>query len=172
MKKFRVLAWMVTGVLLGSLLFWVLSYGIAQAKGSSAEKIRTEYQRLQQRRSQLEKSRERLEAWEGVPARLETFRKKTIPAFDRFPAFRDELQQRISESGLTPLRLTYRMRPVQQNLQRVTLEFSLSGPYAAIKRFIYGVENQAEMVYLKSVRLRRTENDVIANFIMEAYFAR
>lgn len=172
MRKFRVLAWLIMGVLAGSLLFWAISYGIVQARGSSAERTRLEYQRLEQRRDQLEKSRERLEAWKRVPAELSAFRRKTIPGFDRFPAFRDELQKRVSESGLTPLRLTYRMRPVQQNLQRVTLEFSLSGPYAAIKRLIHGVENQAEMVYLKSARLRRAENDVIANFVMEAYFAR
>ncbi|MBN1196357.1 MAG: hypothetical protein JXA62_03035 [Candidatus Aminicenantes bacterium] len=172
MKKFRVLAWLITGVLAGSLLFWALSNGILQARGSTADRMRLEYQRLVQRRDQLKKSRERLEAWKRVPAELSAFRQKTIPGFDRFPAFRDELQQRVSESGLTPLRLTYRMRPVQQNLQRVTLEFSLSGPYAAIKRLVHGVETQAEMVYLKSARLRRTENDVIANFVMEAYFAR
>ncbi|HDP95406.1 MAG TPA: hypothetical protein ENN40_08625 [Candidatus Aminicenantes bacterium] len=172
MKKFRVLAWLITGVFAGSLLFWVTGYGMAQAKGSSAERLRSEYQLLQQRRNQLKKKRETLDAWKRVPAELDAFRTKAIPAFNRFPAFRDDLQRRISESGLTPLRLTYRMRPVQQNLQRVTLEFSLSGPYAAIKRLIHGVENQAEMVYLMSVRLRRTESGVIANFLMEAYFAR
>lgn len=172
MRALRLVAWLATGVLAGSLLFWIISFGLARASGGAGEKTRMELQRMQQQRVRLEESRGQLDAWRSVPDGLKAFRARAIPGFDQFPAFRSDLQRRISESGLKSLRLTYRMRPVERNMQRVTLEFSLSGPYAAIKRFMHGVENRPGMVYLQSARLRRVESEVVAVFVMEAYFAR
>jgi len=172
MKRLRFLAWLTIGVLVAAMFFFGVGRVIALARDSSRDRMHKEYQKLRQNHEQLLESRELLTEWQDVPEKLAKFRKKNIPAFDRFPVFRDDLQRRISESGLTPLRLTYRLRPVRRDLQRVTLEFSLSGPYAAVKRFAHGVESQAEMVYLLSVRLHQKEGMVIANFVMEAYFAR
>jgi len=172
MKKLRVLAWITTGLLVAAFVFWAVGRGIASARYSSGDRAKTELAELRQHQDSLAKSRDLLEAWRNAPAQLEEFRSTTIPDFDRFPAFRDNLQKRMSGSGLKPLKLTYRMRPVGGDAKLVTLEFSLSGPYAAVKRFIHEVESQPEMVYLRSVRFRRTDSGLIASFVMEAYFAR
>ncbi len=172
MKRFKIFVWVVMGILISALLFWIFSHGVMRAQRASARTARARLAALETRRDSLRKTEAQKEAWEQVPAELERFNQGTIPSFDEFPDFRNQLQRRISGSGLTTLKFTYSMRPVQNRLQRVTLEFSLSGPYAAIKRFVYQTEQQKEMVYLKSIQMRKTREGIISNFSMEAFFER
>jgi len=166
------LSWITIGLLAAAFVFWAVGRGIASARYSSGDRAKTELAELRKRQESLASNRDLLQAWRNAPDQLEEFRSATIRDFGHFPVFRDNLQRRMSGSGLKPLKLSYRMRPVGGDAKLVTLEFSLSGPYAAMKRFIHEVESQPEMVFLRSARIRRTDNGVIASFVMEAYFAR
>lgn len=130
---------------------------------------------LMQRRAGM--SRSETDGSNMVPARmsdqLQSFYRQ-VAAYEKFPDFIKQLYQYSENSGLNIQRITY--RPQKTDLStviRYDLEFSVTGTYLQIKKFLQALENWPQLVVVEQVRLaaQQPERDaVVLSIRLAAYF--
>lgn len=90
---------------------------------------------------------------------LAAFR-EAIPPREEFTAWLGELFALAGKAGLSIDRVQYDPKEVaEKGLLRYTLNFSVAGSYAEIKRFIFSLEQSPRIVVIEEVSLSRGEQN-------------
>ncbi len=155
----------MAALLLLNLLGWII---IAQIIAPKVEVARRALSQEQQRQRQQRIST-------GVPMQsgsgfrrgsieLERFRERLLNTGE-LTIFLGELYMLATENGLDIDRISYQPEPLQeQDMLRYTLNFSVTGTYGEIKKFIYGLEHSERIIILDRMSLRggQAEQDQVA----------
>lgn len=107
--------------------------------------------------------------WQRLPEELRRFRERTLITLDGFAAFRRELNLCLDDNGLRAANIAFKFEKRQGGMQPVTMQFSLSGSYRSLKKFIYDMERKPQMAFFRKIDMSRSGDDVGAHFTMEAY---
>jgi len=108
-----------------------------------------------------------------VTERLQSFYRQ-IAAYGTFPDSIQQLYQYSENSGLNIERISY--RPQQTDLKtvlRYELEFSVTGQYREIKKFLQALEGWSQLVVVEKVRLaggQPARDAVVLSIRLAAYF--
>jgi hypothetical protein len=168
MKAYRIilasllaLAALAAAALLLSLAAGTLQDLRRQARGGQPSALRL--QELELARAAAEHGE-----WQRLPEELRRFRERTLISLDGFAAFRRELNLCLDDNNLRAANIAFKFEKRQGGLQPVTMQFSLSGSYRSLKKFIYDMERKPQMAFFRTIDMSRSGDDVSARFSMEA----
>lgn len=172
MRKNEILVYIFLALFLLSTLFLVISLGYTSLEKISAQSLDDRMQELQNKEVEFSKLEQKGEEWQNIDQTYEQFKTDFLLQYEKFSDFRNQLESIFQTNMLTSERKNYRINNLPGGIVRVTLDFNLTGSYRDIKKFLYTIEEDQRMVFLKNVSLTKTKNGVIGNFAMEAYFVR
>lgn len=84
--------------------------------------------------------------------------RRFLPEDRGFPAVRDALETMAMQAGLRVQNFTYAYEAVKiPPVQSLSVQFSLTGGYEQIRRFIQSIETAPQFLILESIRLRSSQ---------------
>jgi Tfp pilus assembly protein PilO len=108
-------------------------------------------------------------AWRELPGVLQKFHKDNILSMDEFAVFRRDLDSRLAANGLQPSRIDFAFGNSQDNIRKISVNFSLEGSYRSLKKFIFDMEAGSRMVFFTSLQMSAAAATVKGAFTLEVY---
>lgn len=108
-------------------------------------------------------------AWQELPGVLKKFRREQFLSLDEFAAFRRDLDASLAANGLQPPRIDFAFGGSQGDIRKITAQFSLTGSYRSLKRFIFDMEAKKKMIFFPSLHLSAAGDAVKGAFTLEVY---
>lgn len=168
MKKYRVilasllaLAALASGALLLSLGWGAIQDLRRQGRSGQQAALRLQEQELARTAAEHEE-------WQRLPKDLRRFRERFIVTLDGFASFRRDLNLCLDDNNLRAANISFKFEKRQGALQPVIMQFTLSGPYRSLKKFIYDMERKPKMAFFRSIDMSAGGDAVTARFSMEA----
>lgn len=112
---------------------------------------------------------ERHAEWQRLPRELSRFRREQLISMEEFAAFRRDLNLCLDDNGLAAPDITLQFSPGLAQTRRVRMNFSLSGPYRSLKKFIYDMEQKPLLHFFEVIELTGSGAAVQGRFTLEAY---
>ncbi len=168
MKKYRIIlaSLLALAALAAAALLLSLAYGAFQDLRRQGRGGQQAALRLQQQ--ELARTAAAHDEWRRLPEELRRFRERTLITLDGFAAFRRELNLCLDDNNLRAANIAFKFEKRQGGMQPVTLQFTLSGGYRSLKKFIYDMERKPQMAFFRTIDMNRSGDDVSARFSMEA----
>lgn len=170
MKRFRIallLLLSVSALCAAALLF---SLVLASASGSSRQARLEKQAAMQAQQRELQELRRDHREWQELPAALQRFRRERIYSLDGYAAFRRDLNVCLDDNGFPAPSISLQSAGASGRLRRVSLQFTLDGPYRSLKKFIYDMERKPRMHFFQRIDMSSIADKVRCSFAMEVYF--
>ena len=97
---------------------------------------------------------------------------QTIPPYQEFTALIEELLVLSNDAELNIEQISYRSEMMKDSpLLKLDLNFSVSGNYADIKKFVYSLEQSVRLLAIKQISLQSESSEAVnVRLSLETYF--
>ncbi len=97
---------------------------------------------------------------------------QSIPPYQEFTALIEELLVLSNDAGLNIAQISYSSEMMKDSpLLKLDLNFSVSGDYADIKKFIYSLEQSIRLLAIKQINLQSKSSEAVnLRLALETYF--
>ncbi|MEN8152735.1 MAG: type 4a pilus biogenesis protein PilO [Acidobacteriota bacterium] len=173
MDKNKIVIYAALSTFLISIVLIITSFFYTSLKKISVKNIDSRYDTFQARSNEFEKLNNTYIDWQNVGSDFKSFKDKYLIKFDDFPRFRKNLKLAFTRNYLTEtgFKLNY-STVLKGELIRTEINFKLSGQYKNIKKFIFDISKMDKIVFFRSVKLQKTNKNIIGDFFMEVYLVK
>jgi len=172
MNRWRPVVFTVLGVTVLSLLFLLFSVLYTTVGIPSEKAITRQLGVLKQRQQAFLKLEQSLRDWRDVEQTYHGFLEKRLYRFAQFPEFRSQVNSLLNRTNLKVTRFNYQIRQALEGIVRVSMNFVVAGDYRRVKRFLYDIERERNILFVRQLSLSQSESDIQGRIVMEAYFVR
>jgi Tfp pilus assembly protein PilO len=144
------------------------SLAYAAARGSARQARLGQRSALQQQEAELGSMRAEHDEWRRLPDDLQRFRRERLFSLDDFAAFRRELNLCLDDNGFPAPAIALQFGPARFGMRPVSLQFTLSGSYRSLKKFLSDMERKPRLQWFERVELTASGETVVGRFQMEA----
>ena len=172
MKKKKITAIVSVAILFLAGLFFVGAFAISSIEAISVQRLDSKIIELAEIEKKFKKLNSKYNEWKNIITIYADFKSKYFIPFRNLNIFKQNLEGIINRNSLEVLKNKSQINDIKNEFAKVTISLYLAGPYRLMKRFIYEIEKQREIIYIRSVELKKQENGCLGEFILEAYFVR
>jgi Tfp pilus assembly protein PilO len=172
MKKINITIYSLLGIFLVALLFFLFSLSYFSIKTISQTTLQTRFNELNTRKDELLGLKKSHEEWQHIEDEYKSFTAQYCINYSNFVNFRKTLDQKILQNGLEASRFQTNRRDIIKGLEKMTYNFSVTGDYKNLKKFLYEVETLDQMIFLTDLELSRTRHGIKGSLSLEVYFAK
>jgi Tfp pilus assembly protein PilO len=169
MKKSKLLVMVLLGLLFLSVAGCLFSFVYVSLQDLSRQNRLRAFRDFGRQEKAAQVQEQEYRAWQKLPLLLQEFRKDNILNMNEFAAFRLSLDSSLAANGLRPPSIGLTFDDKQENIRKVTLNFSLEGRYHDLKKFIYEMEAKTKMHFFTSMQLSAGAAAVRGAFKLEVY---
>jgi len=170
----KLIAYGLSGLFALSVIFCVLSLAYSSFERISGQSLNEKFAELELKRGAAMALKKKHDDWQNISTRIIDFSKQYLMSMDDYSRFRRDLNTLLQKNRLQS------QREFQPNYKRmlkkyfcVEVNFTASGTYPDLKRFIYDLSTQEKMVLLKRMTFNRKDlNQIIVKFVLEVYIAK
>jgi len=172
MKKINIIIYTVSAFFVLSVLFLLISFGYSSLEKLSVGTLDDQAKELEKKEAQFNELEMSGKEWKNIDQIYAQFKEGHLLKFSEFPEFRNQLETMLQQNSLESLRKGYNIKNLFEGIVQVTIDFSVQGSYANIKRFIHLIERDPKMVFFRSLNLNKGKTDIMGKLSMEAYFVK
>lgn len=173
MKKNKIAIYTTLIIFSFSVVLILASFFYTSLKKISVKNIDSHYDTFQTGSKEFEKLIRSFKDWTNIESDFNRFKDKYIIKFGDFPLFRKNLKLTFDRNSLTELDFKINYSEILKGvLIRSGIDFKLSGKYSDIKKFIFDISKMEDIVFFRSLRLKKTNKNIIGNFYLEVYLVK
>ena len=174
MKKNKFIIYAFSGLLVVSFLFAFFSFLYSSFENVSARSLD---ERISYREKEIlaeKKKRASIGRWGNIEKEYKKFKTDYLMKMDEFSTFRNELNGLFLKNRLTSKGVNHRYKRIFRDVDKVEINFSVTGTYPNIKQFIHDINSKKKMIIIKSIQFKKNKNagNGLVKFLMEVYLAR
>ena len=156
-----------------SAMLVVASVFYTSLKKISVKNIYSHYDTFQTGSEEFERLNRSYIDWTNIESDFNLFKDRYLIKFVDFPLFRKNLKLNFDRNSLEALDFKISYSEILKGvLIRSGINFKLSGKYSNVKKFIFEISKMKNMVFFRTVRLRKTKNNIIGDFFLEVYLVK
>jgi len=168
MKKYKIAAMAMLACFALGAASCLLSFAYMSIRQLSRQSRLDKQAAFKLQESESRKLSEEHREWQELPEELQRFRRDYFISMDDFAAFRRELNSCLAANGFKAANITSQFGRSLSKTRKVTISFSLEGPYRDLKKFIYDMERKPKMHFFERIELSSRGETVSGKFKMEA----
>jgi len=168
MKKYKIAATAMLACFALGAASCMLSFAYMSIRELSRQNRLEKQAAFRLQESESRKLSEEHRNWRELPEELQRFRRDYFISMDDFAAFRRDLNSCLAANGFTAANITSQFGRSLSKTRKVTISFSLEGPYRNLKKFIYDMEQKPKMHFFERIELSSRGETVSGKFKMEA----
>ncbi len=176
MKTIKIIIYVLGGLLVLSVGFFLVSYAVTSLETMSAQTAQSRLQELRRTEKTLGGTSKE---WTEIDNTYSAFKEDYLMKSVTLDRFKQDLQMLSRKNRLGNARFNYKFKFIFSDVVQISVNVEMAGSYENIKRFIFDIENfkaadKLKMVLLKKVELNKkiTSNIVEAELAMEVYFVK
>jgi len=171
MKKNRLIKINVL-VLISSALFFIISISYNSYKTIYIGKREDLLKKYKEKLSLFEKFKEEYNQWNNIDVELKNFYSKYMFKVKEFSNFRGYIDEIVKKNNLLIDKMGFNIKDFFKKFKRLKINLVLMGEYNNIKRFIYSILNDRNLIVIKRMKLIKINEIVRGNLELEAYFVK
>jgi Tfp pilus assembly protein PilO len=169
MKKYKLAVIALLALVSLSVASCLFSYLRGSLQDLSRQAYRKNQDTFKLQKAEFRKLNTEHTDWKNLPQDLREFRHRRISSMDDFAIFRRDLNSCLDENGFKAPTISLQFGSGPGQLRKVSIDFSLSGEYPNLKKFIFAMERKPKMNFFTSMDLNSNGETVSGRFTMEAY---
>jgi Tfp pilus assembly protein PilO len=172
MKKINYLLYSLLGFCLLGFLFLITVFFLSSIEKISTRNIKAEIQKFKENEIEFLILKKAYREWQRADQTYTLFRNDFLFRFNEFSEFRSNFESLLVKNFLDASQLSYNIENLDRDNVKVSIGFQTVGPYKNLKRFIFDIEQQSRIAFVKDIQMTRFKDGVQAKFALEVYFVR
>ncbi len=169
MKKCKIAVIALLALFALSAVACLFSLAYASTRGVQRQKRQEQLAAFQQQQQKFQSLRAEHGEWQTLSWNLRRFRRQRLISMDDYAVFRRDLNLCLDDNGFPAPAISLQFGARMSHMRQVSLQFSLSGPYPRLKKFIFDMEQKPQMHFFENIELSGSGDKVVGRFRMEAY---
>ncbi len=120
----------------------------------------------------FEKFKKEYNQWDNIDKELKEFYHRYMFKIKDFSNFRGYIDEIVKKNSLSIDKMGFSIKDFFKKFKRLKVNLVVIGDYNNIKRFVYTILNDKNLLVLKRMKLIKLNELVRGNFELEAYFVK
>lgn len=159
-------------ILIASVLIFIISVFYNSYKTIYINKRDDLLKKYQEKLNLFEKFKKEYNQWDNIDKDLREFYLRYMFKIKDFSNFRGYIDEIVKKNNLSIDKMGFNIKDFFRKFKRLKINLVVVGDYKNVKRFIYTILNDKNLMILKRMKLIKLNENVRGNFELEAYFVK
>lgn len=172
MKYLKWILYGTAGIFLVGVIFFVYSFIYTSYESITSDGVTEKLREFEKNETELLSVEQSYRDWKNIQTDYQKYKDDHLVSFEKLSVWREELISIIRRHSLEEDSLSFKyLSEKNVDIGMVSVSLGLTGTYAGLKHFVFDIENQPKVVFIKNIGLTKAGSMVKGKFQLEVYFA-